>query len=354
MSDSLGEAITSASAELTAKPEKATPAPATERASAEKTEPRAETAPAAEDDWPERPKWVDQWKKSPREKMRALAKLEGAGDLLPDVFKEIEDRYDYSGKQQAALDQLQKRWTPYAQVLEPLEQRFNLQGINPQTGLQQMVAVSDYLRSDPDQALMWLAQNFSPRDAKALIQNFAQQFGVDLNGIVQSQDWVDPTIDRRIKPLEEQNRQLMGYIQWEQQQKQQTIQRHLAGEIQAFVTAVDESGNPKHPHYAQLEPIMTNIVASGGALLPDGSRTFELAKLYEVAQYLHPDVRAQAIKSQAAQADHQAAQEASRHTAAAQEAMKASRNVTGSKTAGSQKRAESIDEAIAAAAKSLS
>jgi hypothetical protein len=34
--------------------------------------------------------------------------------------------------------------------------------------------------------------------------------------------------------------------------------------------------------------------------------------------------------------------------------MKASRNVTGSKTAGSQKRAESIDEAIAAAAKSLS
>ena len=90
--------------------------------------------------------------------MRALAKLEGAGDLLPDVFKEIEDRYDYSGKQQAALDQLQKRWTPYAQVLEPLEQRFNLQGINPQTGLQQMVAVSDYLRSDPDQALMWLAK----------------------------------------------------------------------------------------------------------------------------------------------------------------------------------------------------
>jgi len=350
--ESLGEAVESANAELAAKPEKSTPAKTEPTARAEPSK-AAEKAPAAEDDWPDRPKWVDQWKKPSREKMRALAELEGAGDLLPDVFKEIEDRYDYSGKQQAEFDKYRKRWDPYGQVIEPLEQRFQLQGVDPRAGLQQMVAVSDYLQRDPDQAMMWLAQQFKPRDVKAFVQNLAQQYGVDLGGIAQSQPWVDPAIEGRIKPLEEANRFLVEQRQREYQYQQQVAQNQIVGAIRAFRDTVDDQGNPKYPHYEQLENSMTAILSSGGAVLPDGRRSLELHDLYEAALWLNPKLREEAIKSRASQADHNAVQEAQRKTAEAQEAMKASRNVTGSKTAGKIKQAQDLDTILREEAKRL-
>jgi hypothetical protein len=259
--------------------------------------------------------------------MRQLAQLEGAKDLLPDVFKEIEDRYDYTGKTDAELDKYRKRFDPYAQVLDPLEQQFALQGIAPQAGLQQMVAANQFLQQDPDRALMWLAQNFKPKDVKAFIQGFAQQFGVDISGLVQQQAWVDPEVKKLIGPLEEQNRQLMELFQRQTQQQQQAYQyqyqqsaMQIAEAIKGFKEATDENGNPKYPHYDLLEPRMTAI------LQRDGIKPLET--LYEEAlKELTP-----LIGDRAKAASVAALHDAERTTAATEKALKASRNVNGSGT----------------------
>ncbi len=325
MADSLREAITSASADLSAKPE--TSAPSTEAKSVEREAP--EKSSGDDDAW-DGPGWVNQWKKPSREKLRQLAKLEGANDLLPDIYKEIETRYDYTGKTQAEYDQYKKRWEPYNPILSGLEQRFALQGIPAQTGLQQMVAVNDLLQQDPDQGLAWLAQNFKPRDVKALLQNLAKHYEVDLSGLVAQQPYVDPVISQELSGLKQANAQLMQMFQGQYQQQYQQAAQTIAGSIKAFKEAKDEGGDPKYPHYDRLENSMTAILRAGGVPKQDGSRSMELHDLYEAAMWQDPQLREESISQRAQAANQKAIEEAKASNAIAEKAMTASRNVNGS------------------------
>lgn len=333
MPESVGEALREASAELTAKPDGG------EKSKAAKSEnsirenvreaPREVTASSDDDDADfGAPGWVKQWKKPSRAALRKLASMEGAADLLPEVYKEVEARYDYTGKQQAEFDQYRKRWDSYAQVLTPLEQRFAMQGIHPQTGLQQMAAVSQALAQDPDQVIPWLLQMYQPRDAKALVQAIAQAHQVDLGALAAGAPYVDPVVSQELNELKQQNaqvvqafNQLTQYQQNQYQQQYQAAAQQVAGAIQAFKSETDENGNPKYPYYDLLDNTMAAIMQAEG-LKP-------IEELYKQALGQHPEL--------ARMAESYAKQEAQRRNAEAEKAMGASRNINGKTTAGKPK-----------------
>lgn len=317
MANTVGEAVREASADLSAKPDSG----GKSEAKTDSTSARSVETNDVEDAW-DGPGWVNQWKKPSRAAMRRLAKLEGANELLPDIYKEIESRYDYTGKQQADFDKFKKRWEPYDNVVSAIEQRAALHGVPGYSALQQLVATQDLLTQNPDQGLAYLAQTFRPRDAKALLQQLAQHYGVDLSGVAKEQPWVDPAVDARVKAIEEQNRQLIGFLQGQNQQTYQQNALKVAEAIRAFKEAQDESGEPKHPHYERLEGTMVALLRATGEQ--------DLEKLYQQALWNDPELREDLIKQRAEQANRKAVEEAARNNATAEKALAASRNVAGS------------------------
>jgi hypothetical protein len=334
----LGEAVRSANSGLTAKHESGTTESRSETKEtrapekAAKEAPTRETTSSVEDDEDYgAPKWTKQWKQPTRDalrKLQRLAKDNDAADAFNPVFKEIEDRYDYTGKNQAEYDRYKKRYDPYDQVLGSLEQRFAMQGVHPQAGLQQMAAVSELLQRDPDQALSMLASQFRPRDVKAFIQNLAQNYGVDLGSVAAAAPWIDPAVKQMIEPLQQQNQYLMQNLQLQHQQRYQQASSQVASSIQAFVEAKDENGEPKHPHYWRLDKTMAKLFQAQPELMQS---TKALDLLYEQAMYLDPELREQMSEDRARKAEATAIKAAKSQTESTEEAVRASRNVNGSR-----------------------
>jgi hypothetical protein len=336
----VGEAVRSAAADLnTASPDKAE--------KVEKIEREAPESKAVDDDDADfgAPGWVKQWKKPSRAALRKLASMEGAADLLPDVYKEIESRYDYSGKTQAELEKLRKRFDPYDSVLSSYEQRAAMQGISPQVGLQQMLAVQDGLYRNPDQTIPWLLQQLKPNDAKAIVNTMARHWGVDLGQIAQAEPWVDPAVKQLVEPLRAQNMQMQNMLQGFYQQQYQQNAQAVANSIAAFKNAQDENGNPKYPHYARLENSMAALIRAGHA--PD------LEKLYEQALWGDPELREELIQAKAKAAELRAAQASQDKNAQAEKAVVASRNISGSATKAREIQPKDLRAAIKRNAKKL-
>lgn len=322
------EAISSANTELSGSTETKsteTKTPSTETRSTER-----QGSESTGSKW-SAPKWTQQWKRESIGALSKLAELDADGAYLSPVLREVEERYDYSGKMQKDLETYRKRFDPYSDVLQNLEQRFAFQGMPGPAGLQQMAMVSDYLARDPDQALMWLAAQFKPRDVKALVEGLAKNFGVDLGELVKNQQWVDPAVkqllDQQISPLQQQNQQLMQMLQGQYSTQYQQASYSIANHIKAFLEAKDDQGQPKYPYYQKLEPIMAAIIKSSGPIMD--MRQVNLEQLYEQAAWLDPETREKMIADRAKAAEAKAIKDAQESNRQAEEAHRASRNVNG-------------------------
>lgn len=337
----IGEAVRSANETLTAKPESREPKERQEpkeRDVAVKPDTQRDTAKPADDDDFGAPKWTKQWKKPTREALRKLYANEEAKALLPDILKEVEDRYDYTGKTQAEYDRLKKRFDPYEPVLGSLEQRFALQGVPPAAGIQQMAAVADLLQQNPDQGLAYIAQMFRPRDAKAFIQSLVQNWGVDLESLAAQAPWTDPAVKQLVEPLQQQVQALSQQNYMAQQQQFQYAQQQVYQHLQAFRNAKDEQGESKYPHAQRLEPVMAQIAQATG--------NFNLDQLYNQALWLDPELREGEIENRARKAEAKAIQDAKAKSAEAEEAVRASRNVNGTTRAPAKQKSRDLSETI--------
>lgn len=347
MSEALREAVSSASAELGGSTEKTSEKQASVSSSQSSdtgksrdtrdTSSKTETVENA-GKW-SAPKWTQQWKKDTQGALSKLAELDQEAAYLPAVLKEVEDRYDYSGKLQKDFENYRKRFDPYGDILGNLEQRFGMQGVHPTAGLQQMVQVSDFLQRDPDQAIAWLASQFRPRDAKSLLQNLGKAFGVDFSGLAEQQPWVDPAVkemlNNTLTPLQQQNQQLMGMLQNMYSGQFQQAQYAVANHLKAFVEATDDTGSPKYPHFQRLEPIMAAIIRNSGPIYD--IRQVNLDQLYEQAAWNDPEIREKMITDRARKAEADAIKAAQEQNAEAEKAQRASRNVNGSTRAAPKK-----------------
>jgi hypothetical protein len=319
MADSIQAAMESARAEHVAKPESA-PEQRSEKTT-DKPESRTEKTdrPVDDDyvDWA--PGWHKQWKRGSRAALKKIAQMEGARELLPEIFKEVEDRYDYSGKRDVEFDKYRKRFDPYDPILSNLEQRFTFQGVSPQVGLQQMAAVSEALQTNPDQIIPWLAQMFRVRDPKALVQALIQSYNVNASELGQ-----DAPFNEHLLSMQH------NYLQQNYQQQAHQV----VTAIQAFKEAKDENGELKYPHYNRLEPVMTQIMQVQG-IQP-------LEQLYEKALWNDPELREELIEHRARKAENAAIKAAAEKSAETEKALSASRNVNSKQTNGREPKGKDL------------
>lgn len=143
----------------------------------------------------------------------------------------------------------------------------------------------------------------TPAERAQVIHALAAEAGVDLGSIQES-----PQVDPNFAALQEQIRQLQGYLQQQQRSSVTSEQSSIVSQIDAF------AADPAHEHFETVRPMMAAILSSGQAK--------DLQGAYDLACWANPEIRASLV-------NQQFAQDAEKRKKQAEEAQRAAISING-------------------------
>lgn len=236
---------------------------------------------------------------------------------LPDgVRREVVKReQDFArGIQQYA--EKAKGFDTFMEVSRPYEAMLRSEGSDPAGALKSFLHQAYVLRTA------------SPQQKGELIMQVAQKFGADLSQFMgqpaqqqegqQDLSHVQQMVQQLVAPHLQRIQQWETEQQTAQQRQEQHMEQEITSQIEAFQTATNEDGTPKHLYFENVRPLMSAYFANGQAQ--------SLEQAYEMACWAHPEVRAALQADQQRTADAKRLEEAKRK---AQDAGKAGFNVSG-------------------------
>ena len=167
------------------------------------------------------------------------------------VQHQVMDRYkamegDYTKKTQA-LAKYKKRNESLDEIYGPFREEWKRAGMDEVAATRQLLVAHDYLRTQPQQALKWLAKSY----------------GVDFTAVNDDTAIEDEYADPQMKAMQQQIAQLQGTITNQQQQAQNMQKQEVQAMIDNFQTAKDADGNLKHPHFDVVQNQMSGLISSG-------------------------------------------------------------------------------------------
>lgn len=163
----------------------------------------------------------------------------------------------------AELNQASRSLNDIQQAVSPFVQTWQMKGITPYAGIQRALALANELDTNPEQALV----------------SFARERGVNLESAIQEAPYQDPQLAQVERELRELKQQQENAQQTQAQQADEALNRQLHD----FKNDVDETGNPKHPHFERLFTPMANYMSTGQAQ--------SLEQAYEMAAQYDPQIQ---------------------------------------------------------------
>lgn len=309
----LGSAIQEAAAELGGD--------STSTESARHAGPPAEKPVAIEKPSWEPPGWSKRWKEPSRKALEALYQREDVRPHWEAIQSEFDETYQAYGRQGQEYGEFKRRVEPVWNILSKYEPQYRLQGMTLEQGVGQLVQAAEYLATNPDEALPWLAQTYAPRDAAAVIRALGQAWGVDLGQVTADQPYVDPAYQQMVAPLQQTVAQMQYQLQMREQQEMHRTRMQIVDQVAAFEDAKDASGNPLYPHFRRVFEPMIKAVRSGFAN--------DLASAYQFAVRNDPELAKEIEAQQAEEARRKALEQAKARSDEAAEAARAARNPGG-------------------------
>lgn len=147
-----------------------------------------------------------------------------------------------------------------AQIMAPVEQQLNQQGLDRNAGIRMLVAAQQALQNNPAAALAQLVQQYGGANAQAILGQLNTHFGVTTPAPTGE---VDEYVEPGMKQLQDQVSQLTGLVTQQQTNSQQAQQADINNQIQLFQEAKDDDGNPKFPHFDTLHTTMGGLMQAG-------------------------------------------------------------------------------------------
>tara|TARA_R110002126_G_scaffold134250_3_gene278386 strand:+ start:2220 stop:3164 length:945 start_codon:yes stop_codon:yes gene_type:complete len=158
-----------------------------------------------------------------------------------------------------------KGYEPIAAALAPVRQSLELNGMDEGTYVRQLVAADQFLKTQPDQAIQWLAQ----------------QYGIDPGQTFSGSDEiVDPTMAPVLGEISQLKQQLGAF----QAQHQQAEMASLEGQISDFAA--------ENPHFEKVRTQMGALIQAGQAA--------DMSAAYDMAVWANPTTRAELMAAQSA------------------------------------------------------
>lgn len=235
-----------------------------ESADAEEAD-EVETVEAKEDNEGVEPDEVFQapehWSSDLREQFSSLTPE--AQQILINRDKEFQKGYQEKAQSISAIQQ----------AIEPWKQALAQRGVTPEQAIRSLFAAQHMIESDPLNGILQLARNMG------VVDQLKNQFAPDTD-----EDFSDPEVRALKQEIKELRAQIDNTGKTISNQQTQGAQETL----NAFVNAVDESGNKKHPYFEQVKHLMAPLVGSG--------KTLEDA--YSQVVWSVPEYRESAIKKE--------------------------------------------------------
>ncbi|HEX2653664.1 MAG TPA: hypothetical protein VHN11_08440 [Xanthobacteraceae bacterium] len=261
---------------------------------------------------------------SPPERWSAEDKAKFAGlsrEAQDIVLKREADVQRYLTQESQKLAEIKRNYEPLERHLGPRREAWALSGFDLDTGLQHLLALSD----------------FAGRDKPGFIRWFAQQHGVDLGELSTGGGEQSQQPDPKLTALEQSVAQLNQREQQRQQQAEQQARQAVQTAVQEF--AADTKA---HPFYADVENEIAAILPGIRQQNPSASNKELLQMAYDKATWAHEPTRAKILANQERLKNLEAAN-------AAKKAKAASLNVKTSGSSAGGKVARTIDETMEAA-----
>lgn len=181
---------------------------------------------------------------------------------LADQAKEKEA--DYTRKTTELADQ-RKGLDKLDQVLAPRRQQLAMDGMDDSTAVGQLFALSDYANQDP----------------VGFVKYLFNQRGIPLTALTESGE---TTADPQLAAIQQRLNGFEAHLSQREQQAEEQQTAALTGVIDAFAKS--------NEHYGELEGSMIPIVEALRKSEPGLSHTDYLAKAYQAAMAINPDVQA--------------------------------------------------------------
>ena len=267
----------------------------------------------------ERRKYAETWRKE--------------HDNFEKRYSERQSQYDrlHQEHQQARgfLEQFHAAIAPYAQ-------EYQRAGMSPIAGVQRALAWEAYIRENPREAILQLAQQAGVDLAQAQAEiPYEQQQAAAIQQLVAQQ----------LQPLQ-------GFVQQQVQMQQQAAINGTLNEIQSFKAAIDDAGNPKYPFFDDVLGEMQGIVD----LANSRGQPITLEQAYKTATRLSESVWAKQQEAEKARAEEQAKKDAELRRVEALKARNAggARSPVGNGAAPGPDRPKTAMDAVRMAEKELS
>lgn len=275
------------------------------------------------------------WSQADKDKFNALAP-DGKAFVL-DRFKAMEG--DYTRKTQEVAH-LKKEYGPVDELFAPHKDVMRQKGFTPRGLIEAWANVEQKLAAGPDSAIdvikglvggynipvAKIAAALGLTPAQAAAATDTQATAVQDGKVVE----LPPAVAAELQALREQVGQFGQKFQTIEQREANTrraqeLQQEEAvvNQVNQFKSAVDEKGNPKHPHFDEVESHMTALAQ---AALASKQAVPSLDQLYETAVWANPSTRDKVLTAQRQQEESKRVEEA---RAKAASARRAGSSVTG-------------------------
>ena len=289
----------------------------------------------------ELPAYTARWNQAARDALKAIHEAQHNRAHLDPILAQLDETNKYVTTKEQEYEQFRKQAGPIWDIVGPLEQQYRMQGMTLQQGIGQLVEAAKFVASDPDQAFPWFSGMYTPRDPAKAVQAMAQQWGVNLNQLVEEAPYVDPTIHSLVSPLEQRLRQFEARQSEQEEAARRAEQQQIMQAVAELEQMKDEAGNLRYPHFKDVAEDLILIAQRGRA------KDFDTA--YAMAVRMNPELSAQADAERAKAAEDKAIQEAKEKSEAAQKQAAANRNVAGKGRGGVSERYQTTEDATRAA-----
>jgi hypothetical protein len=158
------------------------------------------------------------------------------------------------------LQQVRASLNDVQEAVSPFVQSWQMKGVTPFAGLTRALAIANELDTNPQQALIALAQ----------------ERGVNLETALQDAPYKDPqyaALEKQMKALTEQQENA-------QQNQSRETQNYLTQTITDFRNETDASGNLTHPHFENPEVFQQTAMYMKNGMADSLGKAYELAVQY--------------------------------------------------------------------------
>lgn len=175
---------------------------------------------------------------------------------------------DYTQKSQE-LARANQYYTQLEQAIEPYREQINLSGRDVPQVLGTLLAAQSMLDKDPAQGLQWIANTYN----------------IDLSKAAQQQE---PYYNPQVQELQNRINGLEDQLTQQRTVHDESVNKGILSEIDAFKSEVDSNGNKLRPHYNELEQDIAHFVRQLKPQMSSASNHEILSAAYERAFRANP------------------------------------------------------------------